>query len=273
MRHGTKLILMLLVLMVGFEAEAGLEGDEIVVSERFPTAGDVRNPQTTVVEVGSGDAVTTPGQNATTIDVDPDAITLTLGCDFTVCNRITTSATFNGLALSDLDWSAPPGPPLAIEVESTGYFDPARVELRSGEILIDLIFTAWRDGDTVRIVPIYSPPVVIDVAPVGLSDRVSEAGRISVSILGSADVAVSEIDLASLRFGPGEAGLAVPDRSTQTLHAKLGDVNRDDEPDLAVSFSAADAALARDATEACLRGRLGARPFLACDRLEGAPGR
>ena len=158
---------------------------------------------------------------------------------------------------------------IGFEVESSGFFDPARVELRPREILIDLIFSAWQDGDSIRIVPVFAPQVAIDLR----STPAPRTGHIGVAILGSEEIDVREVDLASLRFGPGEATLASADSKPQWLRAKLSDVNRDGETDLDVSFSAADAELPSDAEEACLRGRVGGLAFLACAPLEGWRGR
>lgn len=272
MRITTRLAGVLLCLLPGPGAQAGLGGDAIVVSERFPDAADVRNPQALVVEAGGADAVVFGGQNATTVDVDPDAITLTLACGFPACNRITTSAAFSGFGLSDLDWSLPPGPPVGFEIESSGYFDPARVRRAGDQLLIDLLFHVWRDGDFIRIVPIFPPAVAIDVVP-GTSRNLVTPGRpVSVAVLGSPEVDVRTIDPFSLRFGPGEATIAWSIASLLVHRFDVVDVDRDGHDDLVAQFSAAEAAIPPDATEACLSGEIDGRPYTACDSVEVRPG-
>lgn len=256
------------VLSFSAEAWAGLEGDAIVVSERFPTSDFVRSSEATLVAVGDEDAVVFPSQNPTTINVDPDLITLTFGCGFNLCNRNTSSAEYNGFAISDLDWSEPPGPPIGFEIESSLYFDPVRVELRPDEILIDAIYTAWSDQDFVRIRLIYAPQVGIDIVPRNSRNRVFNRGRTPVAILASTEIDISKINPVTLRFGPGEALASRGSWRKIQYQLFIRDVNRDGLDDLTVWFRTRDAEIPPTATEACLTGELDGTPFLACDSVE-----
>jgi len=260
--------LFLVFLLFGLEAQAGLEGDAVVVSQRFRTVDEIRDPVAVLVELGDADAVTFPGQNATTINVDPDAITLTFECDFPVCDRITTSAEFNGFAVADLDWTDSPGPPIGFEVESSSYFDPKRIQFESDEILINALFSVWEDGDFVRIQFLYPPPVTIDIEPRRPHKPIPNRGQISVAVLGSAEIDVSKVNPFSLRFGPGEAIGAQSTQKQDRYKLVVRDINRDDYDDLTLSFRAKEAAIPPDATEACLSGELDGVGFVACGAVE-----
>jgi hypothetical protein len=264
--------LILVISLFGLEAKAGLEGDAVIVSERFRTVDEIQNPVAVLVETGDADAVTMPGQNATTINVDPDAITLTFGCDFNICNRTTTSAEFNGFAVADLDWTDSPGPAIGFEIESSLFFDPKRVQLGSDEILIDAIFSVWQDQDFVRIQFLFPPPVSIDIDPKRPRNLITNRGSISVAVLGSAEIDVSKLNPFSLRFGPGEAIGAKSTRKQDKYNLVVRDVNRDDFDDLTLSFKAKEAAIPTDATEACLSGTFDGTAFVACDAVESKGG-
>ena len=272
MRFLYPVTLFLVFLLFGLEAQAGLEGDAVVVSQRFRTVDEIRDPVAVLVELGDADAVTFPGQNATTINVDPDAITLTFECDSPVCNRITPSAEFNGFAVADLDFSDPPGPPIGFEVESSLFFDPKRIQFESDDILINALFSVWEDGDFVHIQFLYPPPVTIDIEPQRSRNLITSKGWISVAVLGSAEIDVSKLNPFSLRFGPGEAIGAQSTRKQDKYKLVVKDVNRDDYDDLTLSFRAKEAAIPSDATEACLSGELDGVGFVACDAVESRGG-
>jgi hypothetical protein len=264
------LALILLVVGTGLQARAGVDGDLVVVEQHNPTLGNVIRSQSVVA--GSGVSLVFGSQNATTIDVDADLITISLGCDFSACNRITGSV-FNGFVLTGLDWSTPPGPPVDLVVESGGrFFDPARVELLPGRIEINLWRDVWNDGQQIRIHPVYAPQVGIDVIPD--SDRnVIPRGqrRIPVALLGSPELDVTEVDPFSLRFGPGEAHAKWRFFRVLVWWFAETDVNRDGYADLTFAFDAGEAAIAPGADEACLSGEIGGLPFLACDAVDARP--
>jgi len=259
--------LALLLLFPGLPAEAGLDGDVVTVDRRFLDRDTVFFSYDVVVEQGGGDAIVFPGQNAPRIDVDPDAITLTLGCDFPLCNTGFTNQSFNGFALTGLDWSTPPGPPVGLEVESSFFFDPARVELVEGAIFIDVLRTMWTDGSTVRIEPIYAPQVEIDVQPGFRGASIRRHGRVPVAVLGSPEIDVSELDPFSLRFGPGEAEPVW--RFWWAVHYYFSrvDADHDGDEDLLFYFDAQDARIPAGASEVCLTGTLGGLPFEACEGI------
>ncbi len=266
------LVVILLLLGSGLQARAGLDGDLVSVEQHHPTLGNVIRSESVIA--GSGVSLTFGGQNATVIDVDADLITLTLGCDFPVCNRITNS-TFNGFVLTGLDWSTPPGPPVDLVVESGGkFFDPDRVELLPGRIEINLWRDVWSDGEQIRILPVYAPQAAIDVIP-GSDRNMIPRGhrRIPVALLGSPELDVTAVDPFSLRFGPGEAHAKWRFFSVLVWWFTEADVNRDGYRDLTFTFDAREAAIPPGADEACLSGDIGSHPFLACDAVDARPSR
>jgi hypothetical protein len=260
-------MLALLLLCPGLPVQAGLEGDTVTVDRRLLDRDTVFFSTDVVVEEGSADAILFPGQNAPSVDVDPDAITLTLGCDFPLCSTGFTNQTFNGFALSDLDWSVPPGPPVDLRVESDFFFDPDRVEWVEGVIFIDILRTMWTSGSTIRIEPVYAPQVEIDIRPGSRTTSIPRRGRIPVALLGAPDVDVTQVDPFSLRFGPGEAEPVWRFWWSLLYGFSRSDVDRDGDEDLVFYFDAREAAIPAGAGEACLTGTLGGLPFEACEEI------
>lgn len=260
-------MLALFLLSPGPPAQAGLDGDTVTVDRRFLDRDTVFFSFDVVVEQGAGDAIDFPGQNAPRIDVDPDAITLTLGCDFPLCNTGFTNQSFNGFALTGLDWSTPPGPPVGLKVESSFFFDPARVELVEGAIFIDVLRTMWTDGSTVRIEPVYAPQLEIDIEPGSRSHSLRRRGRVSVALLGTPELDVTEVDPFSLRFGPGEAEPAWRFWWAAHYYFRREDVDHDGDEDLIFYFDAQEAEVPTGASEVCLTGTLGGLPFEACEEI------
>jgi hypothetical protein len=271
MQRISTLASILLLMGPGLQARAGLDGDLVIVEQHHPVLGNILRSQSTVA--GSGVSLAFGGQNATLIDVDADLITLTLGCDFPACNRITSSE-FNGFVLTGLDWSTPPGQPVDLIVESGGkFFDPDRVVLLPGRIEINLWRDVWSDGQQIRILPVYAPQAAIDVIPA--SDRnVLPRGhrRIPVALLGSPELDVTEVDPFSLRLGPGEAQARWRFLWVLVWWFTESDVNRDGYGDLVFAFDARDAAIPPGADEVCLSGEIGGLPFTACDAVDPRSG-
>ncbi len=209
------------VLCLGFDARAGLEGDTVSVEQHGPELGTVLDARAVVVQAGDADSVVFGGQNATTIDVDPESIHMTLGCDFSACNRITPSAAFNGFAVAGMVWSDPPGAPVDMTITSNSFVGPARVELLpgAGSIAINLLPS--------------SPRNVVQ----------SSESRVRVAILGSEDVDVRDVDVLSLRFGPSEAPPGAENGHRSRASIVLGDVNRDEREDLSLRFDVEAAGL------------------------------
>jgi choice-of-anchor B domain-containing protein len=89
-----------------------------------------------------------------------------------------------------------------------------------------------------------------------------------VAILGSNTVDVRDVDLQSLRMGPGNAA------PLPVLPQRLGrgplrvDVNRDRYPDIVLRFGVHDTGLLPDDDEICLTGALDSEDFRACAPIE-----
>jgi hypothetical protein len=117
-------------------------------------------------------------------------------------------------------------------------------------------------------------PDVLDVLVVAIDVKPGEGaaainpfsrGVIPVAILGSDEVDVAGVDVASLRFGPAGAPPA---------HRKRGvvaDVNGDGVLDLLVHFRTEDSGIAIGDGEACLAGELDGTPFEGCDAVRTVP--
>ena len=87
-----------------------------------------------------------------------------------------------------------------------------------------------------------------------------------MALLGSDTFDVDAIDVTTLAFGPGKAGI---------LHRRdqqYRDVNKDGFMDLVSHYPLAEAGIAPDADEACLTGKLtDETPFEGCDRIRIVP--
>jgi hypothetical protein len=108
----------------------------------------------------------------------------------------------------------------------------------------------------------------IDVKPGNRRNRLnpSRRGLVKVAILGSQALAVEQIDLAALKFGPHGAN--------PSGASGIRDVNGDGSPDLVARFRVQETGLARGDGQACLHGRLldGTR-FEGCDAVWTPPPR
>ncbi len=108
------------------------------------------------------------------------------------------------------------------------------------------------------------PPlsVEIDVKPHSATNPVNPRSRrsIPVAILGSETFPVEDMDVASVRVGPG----AAPARG----RPKLRDVNGDGWTDLVLRFRPRETGLGRGDTEVCLSGKTDdSVPFEGCDAV------
>lgn len=80
-----------------------------------------------------------------------------------------------------------------------------------------------------------------------------------VTLRGQPALQASQVDPASLRFGPGKA-------PAENVH--VVDTGHEAQPDLVMSFKVADAGIAPKDVNACLKGqRLDGAPFEGCDLL------
>lgn len=105
------------------------------------------------------------------------------------------------------------------------------------------------------------PDVRIDVQPRRVHNELPRGRRamVAVAILGSADLDVAKVELATLAFGPDGAA---PERK-----AKRIDVDRDGFTDLVTRYRRDETGLSRGDAEACLAGRADGFEFRSCDAL------
>ena len=114
----------------------------------------------------------------------------------------------------------------------------------------------------------------IDVLPGGKRNRVlpSADGAIAVAILGSREVDVRDIDVASLHLGRGAAeplGVFPPPGGSFGRRSFLWSVNGDRYPDSTITFRVRDAGIAFGDRELCLVARTRDGELLeGCDRID-----
>jgi hypothetical protein len=105
------------------------------------------------------------------------------------------------------------------------------------------------------------PDLRIDIQPRKDPNKLPRGRRamIAVAILGSEEVDATEIDLATLAFGPEGAE---PERK-----GKIADVDDDGFDDLVTRYRRNESGIERGDTEACLSGSYHGFEFLSCDAL------
>ena len=120
------------------------------------------------------------------------------------------------------------------------------------------------------VAPVYAGlSVAIDIKPGSDPNSINPQSRgvISVPILGSDTFDVTEVNLASLGFGPSGASPTHPN----AFH--LEDVNDDGFTDLVTHYRIQQTGIVFGDTEACLTGEtLGGQPFGPCDSINTFPG-
>lgn len=110
----------------------------------------------------------------------------------------------------------------------------------------------------------------IDILPDDPFNRVSACARtpVTVAILGNEHLDVREIDMATLRFGPGDASVVHDPGNAFVRKQHLQDVNLDGYLDLLVHFSAESAGLIERLESATLTGKMeGGRPMAGEDSV------
>jgi hypothetical protein len=121
------------------------------------------------------------------------------------------------------------------------------------------------DTSIYRIIDLSAPrPVDIDIKPGSATNPIQpfSLGVIPVAILGSVTLAVDEIDVTTLAFGPDGAAATV----TKPIH--LEDVNGDGFADLVSHYRIDETGLALGDTETCLTGELlDHAAFEGCDAI------
>jgi hypothetical protein len=106
------------------------------------------------------------------------------------------------------------------------------------------------------------PEVRIDVQPRRTPNTLPRGRRapVPVAILGSADLDVAKVELATLAFGPDGAA---PERKVKRV-----DVDGDGFRDLVTRYRRHETGLSPGDAEACLAGRVDGFEFRSCDALE-----
>jgi len=109
---------------------------------------------------------------------------------------------------------------------------------------------------------------VIDIKPGSDPNSINPQSRgvIPVAILGSDTFDVSDVNVASLVFGPASAAPLHPN----ALH--LEDVNDDGFTDLVTHYRTQQTGIAPGQTQACITGEtLGGVPIFGCDAIITSP--
>jgi hypothetical protein len=111
--------------------------------------------------------------------------------------------------------------------------------------------------------------VVIDVKPGDAANRIVARAHtpILVAILGSELVNASDVDVATLVFGPGRAAPSADLANPLIYWLSLRDVNGDDRQDLVPMFLYGETGLPLGESEACLLGQIAGEAFEACDTV------
>jgi WD40 repeat protein len=138
--------------------------------------------------------------------------------------------------------------------------------------------TGRSDGDTVTMAYLNGFLTAIDIRP-GAPNRIFPNSRLSipVAIMGAEDLDVTEIDVASLRFGPAGAEPRHDLSDPFVFTGHIRDTNLDGYLDLVVHFSAQSTGIECGDTTATLSGACSdCRPFEGTDRIVtrgcGSPG-
>lgn len=105
------------------------------------------------------------------------------------------------------------------------------------------------------------PDVRIDIRPRKAHNKLRPGAKvpIAVAILGSEELDVADVDLATLAFGP--------DGAAAERKAKQVDVDGDGFPDLVTRYRLGDTGIERGDTEACLAGIADGFEFESCDAI------
>jgi len=110
------------------------------------------------------------------------------------------------------------------------------------------------------------PPRQVSVAAQPAAVRVMRPGVIAVAILGEPDFNVREVDLTTIRCGPGSA------RTVHRRGGHFGDVNEDGITDLIAHFDVIEVGLGVGDEKVCATGRTFAgRAFEGCDAIRTFP--
>jgi hypothetical protein len=109
--------------------------------------------------------------------------------------------------------------------------------------------------------------VTVDIRPGSSRNPVNPFARgvLPVALLGSETLDVTQVDAATLAFGPEGA---------PSVHTHVGDLDGDGHPDLLTLHRVPETGIALGDTEACLSGAtLDGTPFSDCDAIQTVPAR
>ena len=236
-------------------------GDEDFVAEpwghmRVFDTTDVRNP----VEVGSFHTENTVGP-------PPDA------GSYTVHNLFVRGATVYASWYSDgvrlVDISAPAAPR-----EIASFVPPDVADPREFLVAKAQIWGIYVQGDLILASDINAGLYILkrrrmNISPGNPGNRLELGSQepVVVAILGSAEFDVTQLDVASLAFGPdGAAPIA---GTPEDPFPRIEDVNEDGFDDLVVLFEVAETGIALGDTEVCVTGETDSEVSLAeCDSVE-----
>jgi hypothetical protein len=133
---------------------------------------------------------------------------------------------------------------------------------RNAQILLELTLDATATVD-------------IDIKPDSDDDAIYPFSQrlIPVAILGSDTFDVTDVDVATLAFGPSGALPAFDLANPWVFLFSHRDVNHDGETDLLSHYRTEETGISMGQTEACLTGKtLGGTPFKGCDVVTTVPG-
>jgi len=103
----------------------------------------------------------------------------------------------------------------------------------------------------------------------GKTVNLASRGLLTIGVLGSETASVADLELDSLRFGPGEASPLHDPSDPNVFWSHVKDVNHDEIPDLILHFRVAEALLSPDDPQACLLGEIGREAFRSCAAIGG----
>jgi hypothetical protein len=170
------------------------------------------------------------------------------------------------VVLRDCDWFdivAGGGQISAVEVDLT----PGIYGIVGGvKDIYDYPWKGWRRGQSIEVI-IVAYQTALEIIPNKINPY--SRGVIPVAILGSEHMDVSDIDVATLRFGPGEAACKHDLTDEWTYNEHLDDVNLDGHMDLMMHYRVEGAGIACGDESATLTGSLlNGEPFAGTDTFE-----
>jgi dipeptidyl aminopeptidase/acylaminoacyl peptidase len=191
-------------------------------------------------------------QLASFFRISPDAAHVVFAADMDLDgDRDLHAVPIDGGEPTQLTHTVPPEGIAAFSMEIAG----------DGRHVVYLVTRPGPGGDELHSARL-PPDVAIDVQPRKAHNLLPRGRRapIAVAILGSEDVDVARVELATLAFGPDGAA---PERKV-----KRTDVDGDGFRDLVTHYRRHETGIAQGDAEACLAGRYDGFEFLSCDEVD-----